>query len=355
VTNLRSGGHTPATTTDVLIVGGGLIGLCCAIALGERGVEVIILTRRLPGEASPAAAGILAASLERATGPAHDFAVAGRDRYPSFIESLATTTGIEVALNRRGLLDLTGEVACERIDAAELRALEPALAAHSNAAFCEGDGAVDNVTLLTAVTTRLSQLSSVRIADALAEELSLDGALVRVVTAGGARLDAARVILAAGAWLSWLRGVPGPVPVEPVRGQMLALGARVIGRVVIGADAYLVPRGGETLVGSTMERVGLEPGTTPEALEALNRAAMDLCPALASAPVARSWSGLRPVTPDLLPILGPHPADPRLLMAAGHSRSGILLAPLTGDCLAAQACGEEPPHDLSPFVLERFH
>lgn len=353
MTSLRSSGHTPATT-DVLIIGGGLVGLCCAIALGERGVEVIILTRRLPGEASPAAAGILAPSVERVEGPAHAFAVAARDRYPSFIESLAATTGIEVSLNRRGILGLAGDVEGERIDAAALRRMEPALASHESAVYSANDGAVDNVTLLTAVTRRISQLPSIRIADALADELTLDAELVGVATAAGESFRARRVILAAGAWLAWLRGLPSPIPVEPVRGQMLALASQALGRVVFGADAYLVPRAGEILVGSTMEHVGLEAGTTPEALDMLRSAATQICPALASAAVTRSWSGLRPITPDLLPMLGPHPADERLVFAAGHSRSGILLAPLTADCLAALVCGEEPRHDLSPFVVGRF-
>lgn len=354
MTNLRSGGHTPVDTADVLVVGGGLVGLCCALALGERDARVILLARHLPGEASPAAAGLLAPGIEKSEGAAHAFAVAARDRYPSFVEALAERTGIVVPLNRRGIVEVgNSESAGRAIDAVTLRALEPSLSHHATAHLHEHDGGVDNVRLLQAVKARIAQLRSVRTIDALADELSLEGESARVTAATGERFEAGRAILAAGAWVRWLRGAPS-IPVEPVRGQMLALASREISHGVMGPDAYLVPRGDEVLVGSTLERVGLEVGTTPEALDALHRAAIEMCPTLARASITRSWSGLRPMSPDLLPIIGLHPADDRLLLACGHSRNGILLAPLTGDCVARLALGEEPGHDLRPFVIQRF-
>ncbi|HJU89943.1 MAG TPA: FAD-dependent oxidoreductase [Gemmatimonadaceae bacterium] len=354
MTTLRSERHTP-DAADVVVIGGGLVGLCCALALGERGTSVIILDRHLPGEASPAAAGLLAPGVEESDGPAHTFALAARDRYPSFVESLASHTRIHVPLNRLGILAVGGEWRAGRsMHPGELADLEPCLRHHDTVTLHEYDGAVDNVQLLAAIRARLAQLPLVRAIDALAEEISLEGSRPRVTTATGDRFEGERLILAAGAWVSWLRGVPGAIPVEPVRGQMLALASRALSHGVMGRDAYLVPRGEEILVGATMERVGLQVGTTPEALAALHRAAIDICPALSGAPVTRSWSGLRPVSPDMLPIIGPHPADDRVLLACGHSRNGILMAPLTGDCLAALILGEEPGHDLNPFVLERF-
>jgi glycine oxidase len=103
-----------------------------------------------------------------------------------------------------------------------------------------------------------------------------------------------------------------------------------------------------------MERAGFDASTTPDALEGLRRAAVDILPPLTDSSVVRSWSGLRPATPDLLPIIDADPGHPSLIYACGHSRNGILLAPLTGECVAALALDEEPAHDLTPFSLRRF-
>jgi glycine/D-amino acid oxidase-like deaminating enzyme len=135
---------------------------------------------------------------------------------------------------------------------------------------------------------------------------------------------------------------------------MVALDGAPLAHVVYGPRGYVVPRGGESLVGSTMERVGFHPGTTPAGMAAIAAAAAEISPALASLPLSDHWSGLRPVTPDLLPIIGPDPDAPNLLYACGHARNGVLLAPLTGDCVAALAAGAKPAHDLSPFAVTRF-
>jgi glycine/D-amino acid oxidase-like deaminating enzyme len=137
-------------------------------------------------------------------------------------------------------------------------------------------------------------------------------------------------------------------------GRWLALESRAVRHVIFSEEVYLVPRADELLVGSTMERVGLAVETTPEALDALRERAVALCPALAGARVTRSWSGLRPVTPDLQPIIGADPSDQRVILACGHSRNGILLAPLTGQWVAEQLLGREPTADLTPFSLGRF-
>lgn len=355
MTTLRSRSHAQALGADVLVVGGGLVGLACAVALAERGTSVIVFSRRLPGEASRAAAGLLAPSLEPSPGT-HEFAVAGRDYYPTFVEQLRAHTGIPVSLDRRGILEVGTDAAANgpRIAAAELRELEPALHAPDGALLHPLDGAVDNVRLVDAVAARVALFDNVRVIDALVEELSLEHTRPMVITAAGERAEGSHVVLAAGAWLPWIRGLPGRVPIEPIRGQMLALGSSALGHAVFGPDAYLVPRGQEVLVGSTMERVGLDVGTTPEALEALRGAAIALCPSLEDARVTRAWSGLRPCTPDLLPILGRHPADDRVLLACGHSRSGILLGPISGAVIADLAVAAETPWDLSPFSLKRF-
>jgi glycine oxidase len=124
--------------------------------------------------------------------------------------------------------------------------------------------------------------------------------------------------------------------------------------VVYGPDAYIVPRGDRILVGATVERVGFDSTTTASALAELRTAAASLWPSLETTPAAASWAGLRPMTPDLIPIIGRDPERESLIYATGHSRNGILMGPLTGDCVAALAVAEEPPVDLSPFRVDRF-
>jgi glycine oxidase len=140
-----------------------------------------------------------------------------------------------------------------------------------------------------------------------------------------------------------------------MRGQMLALAAAPLTHVVYGPHGYLVPRGGtHTLAGSTMERSGFDASTTDQAIAEIRTMANTLCPSLATAPTAAVWAGLRPVTPDFLPIIGHDPDYPSLLYACGHSRNGVLLAPLTADCVAALAVGEPSPFSLSSFTVDRF-
>jgi glycine oxidase len=196
-----------------------------------------------------------------------------------------------------------------------------------------------------------------RVVDDQAVTLHLDGRHPEVSTArGGRRYAGERLILAAGAWVTQLGGLPRTLPVEPVRGQMLSLRGVPLRHVIYGPRGYVVPRvdSGVSLVGSTMEYVGFEVGTTPDALARLADAGREVCPALGSLPVEARWSGLRPVTPDLQPIIGADPDYPALLYACGHSRNGVLLAPLTGDCIAALVVGADPPADLSPFEVTRF-
>src|SRR5690606_25641798 len=121
-----------------------------------------------------------------------------------------------------------------------------------------------------------------------------------------------------------------------------------------GPGGYIVPRGGRTVVGSTMEPVAYDHETTPEGLARVLAVGTAICPALVGVPTVERWAGLRPVTPDLLPLIGADPEHPALLYACGHSRNGILLAPLTGACIAALVLGTAPPADLSPFDPARF-
>lgn len=325
-----------------------------------------MLSRRLPGEASPAAAGILAPGVAPLGGAAEQLARVARDGYTTFLDAIHEESGIRVPHALEGVLEVVADDAAadqrqralgvgERwLSPRELMSLEPGVTNVAGAVFHERDGWVDNAALLAALEAIARAREGITIVEALADELSLSGAAPAVTTARGERFEGDIVVLAAGAWSPWLRGLPGALPVEPVRGQMLALTGRHIRHPIVAEHIYLTPRVTETLAGSTLERVGLEVGTTPEVLEGFRRAASVLVPSLAGAPPARAWSGLRPMSPDLVPLVGPHPADGRLLVACGHSRNGVLLAPLTGECVARLACGEEPEWDITPFSLQRF-
>lgn len=356
----------PRRAADVVVVGNGIVGLASAAALADAGLHVALVGGPQRGQASRAAAGMLAPGVERAAGPAHDFALAARDRYPSFVAMLAERTGIAVSLERRGVLQLALDRAraaelsvdlprgARWLDAADLARLEPALAHAHGAILHEDDGSVDNRALVGALERLLERHPLVRRIAQPADGVEWDGThpVVRIV--GGEIVHGDRVVLAAGAWAPLLGGLPRPLPIEPVRGQMLALAAAPLRHVVYGPGGYAVPRGERTVVGSTMERVAFDDEPTPEGLARVRAAGEAICPALTGVPVVERWAGLRPVTPDLLPIIGADPERPALVYACGHSRNGILLGPLTGDCVAALVTGAPLPADLGPFDPARF-
>lgn len=358
---------------DVVIIGGGLVGLATAAALGERGAKVTILEDGRKGMASAAAAGMLAPAMERASAgnAAHAFALAARDLYPSYLDALAEVTGIRVPLNRDGVLELVvdegdaesrrqaverdGNGEAEWLDGSRLRKLEPELAPIAGAVLYPLDGAVDNVVLVRALAALVAESPSVEVVDDCARALHLDGERAAVTLGSGARCEGSALVLAAGAWAPLLVGLPRPIPVEPVRGQAISLSGSPIRHVTYGPHGYIVPReGSRSVVGATMEHVGFDTGVTTEAAPRLAAAAREIAPAFAHARTLGHWSGLRPVTPDLLPIIGRDPEYPSLIYACGHSRNGILLAPLTGECVADLASGSAPPLDITPFSVTRF-
>lgn len=348
---------------EVLIVGGGIIGCASALALATRGGVVTVLESTPFGAraASTRAAGILGAQLASHGDEAMlRLCVASRDRYPSFVATL----GAEVGYRRAGTLcvgfeldALEAKVKLQRragleaqlLDARALRELEPALSeALAGGAYFAGDGIVDPPRLLEA--TRVAALRA-------GARFRTEAPVARVFSGGveladGTSLQADEVVIAAGSWSGLLDVAPS---VEPARGQMIELRMPepCVGRVVEGPSAYLSPRpDGRVLVGSTVERVGFEEGVTAGAVSSLLHGAIDLVPALAGAQLTNTWSGFRAVTPDELPILGR--AAPGVIVATGHFRDGILLAPITADIVTALVYGEAPPVDLEPFEVARF-
>ncbi len=353
---------------DVVVLGDGIVGLACARATAARGLATCLVGRRRPGVASIAAAGFLAPTVEPVRGRAFLFTLAARDRYRSFLDELREVTGHEVPFALDGVLRIadtereaatlakSADSSTHWHSASEVAELEPALHAPFGGLFHAGDGMVDNQRLMGVLNAAVAR-QGIRRHDAQGIRVELVGNEAVLHLDTGERIRSRHLIIAAGAWAPHLPGLPRPLPIRPLRGQMMALAAvPTLRRPVFGHGGYLVPRAADrqVIVGSTAEAVGFAPGTTDAALAGFRVTAARLIPALARADEARTWSGFRPMTLDGLPIIGADPDVPAILYAAGHSRNGILLAPLTGDVVAALAVGDDPGHDLSPFSMSRF-
>jgi glycine oxidase len=308
----------------------------------------------------------LAPSLGPAAPAVRELLITARDRYPAFVTWLAERTGIEVPLTV-GILEVAPTPAALdsllraapagtlQLDRGEVREREPALCDVAGALLHPLDGAVDNIRLLEAMREAARCEWAIDVVSGRAASLEwLANGRPSLVTEDGRRHQSRSVVLAAGAWAPLVTGLPRPLRVEPVRGQMLSLRASPLSQAISGPDVYLVPRGDLTVVGSTLERVGFDAGTTTAALRQLHRSAAALCPELDAAAIAESWAGLRPMTPDFQPVIGRDPERPALLYACGHGKNGILLAPLTGECVALLLSDTESSVDLAPFKIERF-
>jgi glycine oxidase len=354
---------------DLVVIGGGLIGLATAVAAAERGLSVAMMAADRPGAASRAGAGLLVPhySGEGVRDGVARFMAAGRDVFPTYIPWVEELSGVRVPFHQAGALELASspeEWQALRdgapddaipLTAGDVAELEPALAPTPGAVLYPRDGAVDNVRLTEALASIVERHPRVRVVREAALRVDLDPASAAVVSLSGTRLAAPHIVLAAGAWSALVEGLPRPVPVRPLRGQICTVATTPLRHVVLGPHVYMVSRNGDrTLIGSTMEEVGFDSATTTAAIDGLHLAAAAMCPSLGQQRHIDRWSGLRPATPDLLPILGVDPRDDRLIYACGHSRNGILLAPITAIVTTAVAAGEDPKWDLSPFSIARF-
>jgi glycine oxidase len=309
---------------------------------------------------------MLAPSVERAFGPAHDFGVAARDRYPSYVEFLAERSGIAVPLNRLGILQVAMSakgakglkkkaLATSRwLDSKELHELEPELSHAVGGMFNPDDGAVDNVVLLDALQRVVAASDRIRSVEDIVTTIDAGASSCTVATKSQGTHHAHHVVLAAGAWVGQIAGARFARAVTPARGQLVSYPGSPLRHVAYGPHGYVVPRGDLTIGGSTMENVGFDADTTPEGIRKVRAAAEEICPRLARLEGIRAWAGLRPVTPDMLPMLGIDSERPSLIYACGHSRNGVLMAPLTGDIVADLVTGTPLSHDLSQFRPDRF-
>lgn len=358
---------------DAVIIGGGVIGCSIAWRLAEHGLRVTVLERGVPGKAASwAAAGMLSPLGETRQHP--DFlalAQASRSRYSGFLEELQDATELHIEFGAPGKLEVAFDadelhelgaafhgLPVRFVGAPDVHRIEPALAeAIQGGIWFEQDAFVDNRRLAEALWTACTRHGVRFRSGDPATGLRIDAGRVNAVTLTSGEMPCEVAVIAAGAWSAQLHNLPRPLPVFPVRGQMLALRTLPcpLSHIVQSIGCYLIPRaGGRVLVGATVERAGFDPRTTAPAIQQLLTAATRLLPALAGASIEETWCGLRPCTPDELPIMGSDPDVGGLYYATGHYRNGILLAPITAELMSALIAGSDSAARLNTFRVDRF-
>lgn len=351
-------------TWDVVIVGGGIIGLSLAIALRKRGASVLVVERGEPGrEASHAAGGMLVDCGLEMPDALHPLAVASARLYPEFARELEVESRVHVDLRDQGTIVFPPpEHVYERpgftmasLLPAPLAELEPALADSVRSAFHLKERSVDPRGL-TAAALKTAKNRGVDFSsgDEVTSLSIVDGRAAGVSTKKTS-FSAAKVVNCAGAWSGQIGAYK--FPTRPVKGQMLCMAMQprdLILHVIRTPDVYLIPRSdGRLLVGATVEEAGFDKRTDAATMQRFRRAAVALIPKLAEARILEDWAGLRPGTPDALPILGAT-ATPGYYVATGHFRDGILLAPITAQVIADVITGCTPSFDLKAFDPQRF-
>ncbi|MGW3461043.1 glycine oxidase ThiO [Streptomyces olivaceoviridis] len=373
-------------TSDVLVIGGGIIGLVTAWRAAQRGLATAVVDPEPGGGAAQVAAGMLAAVTELHYGEETLLALnlESARRYPAFAAELTELTGHDLGYRRCGTLAVALDaddrahlrelhalqqrsgLASEWLSGRECRRLEPMLAPGVRGGLrVDGDHQIDPRRLAAALVAACER-AGVVFHRAWAERLDVvrDRA-TGVTTADGTALHADRVVLAAGSLSGRLAGVPDELlpPVRPVKGQVLRLTvprryapflSRTVRAVVRGSQVYLVPReNGELVVGATSEELGWDTTVTAGGVYELLRDAHELVPGITELPLTETRAGLRPGSPDNAPLLGPSGLA-GLLLATGHYRNGVLLTPVTGDVLAHALVTGELPREALPFTPRRF-
>jgi glycine oxidase len=343
---------------DVIIIGAGIIGLSLARELRKR-ATVLVIDRGMPGrEASHAAAGMLAATPGEVPGLLLELASASLQLYPEFVHELQDESGIDVDFRDAGTMLFSDSLASSSsvISSQRMLELEPNIEAQGrrNAAMLS-EASVDPRALVSAVLQACKHRGVDTSFGNAVESLKIEHGRVVGVRTAKTEFSAPIVVNSAGAWAGQIS--PGSLPTRPVKGQMLSVAMPtrdLIRHVIRTPDVYLVPRtDGRLLIGATLEDAGYDKRVDADTIHRLHRAALALVPALNGARILEDWAGLRPGTPDSLPILGAMPI-PGYFVATGHYRDGILLTPVTARAMAQVICAEKCAYDLSAFSPDRF-
>ncbi len=376
------------TSTDIAIVGGGVIGLTIARALALRGIRDVLLIERgsLGGESSSAAAGMLAPQAEAdLADDFFHFSCQSRDMYPDFANSLHDESGIDIELDTTGTLYLAfteederelqhrydwqtkAGLSIEQFDARTARLFEPRISEKVRAALrFPRDIQVENRRLVSALAASNEQFGVTLDKGTTVNSLRLDGRRLKGLETSRGFVATENLVIAGGAWTSKIdvtdqngssdKAMPR-VRIEPVRGQMLCFESnpRICSHVIYSPRGYVVPRrDGRLLAGSTTEHVGFDKRVTADGVHQIMSAAREISPDVGPLPLSDSWSGLRPRAADGLPVLGPCAEIDGLFYATGHYRNGILLAPITGELIAEAIVNQTISAPLRLYSPDRF-
>lgn len=373
------------TSADVVIIGGGVIGLTIARALALRGVKDVCLIERsgLGNEASSAAAGMLAPQAEAdASDDFFGLACTSRDLYPNFAAALLEETGIDIELDTTGTLYLAltehdrteiekrhdwqvqAGLPVEKLTAEDARELEPCINPYLQAALrFPLDTQVENRRLLSALANSVAKLGVKIIVQTAVQSVGIRNDRVEVINTARGSISCANVVMAAGCWTNFIN-VSGVAAhraptwrIDPVRGQMVCFEAKpqVARHVIYSPRGYVVPRrDGRLLAGSTSEDAGFAKQLTGGGMSAILKNALEISADVSALTIVDSWAGLRPRSPDGLPVMGPCDEIAGLFYATGHYRNGILLAPITGELITQAVLGEGVSPHLAPFTPDRF-
>jgi len=377
---------------EVVIIGGGLIGLSCAVELAKMGVSVSVISRDQNEAAALAAAGMLAPQSEQLeSGPLLDLCLVSRNLYPEWISSLQNIPGApqihykssgnflrpilkSASIKEKRFQPPTHAGSASWIDNhAQVQALEPLLCGDgiAGAWWFPEDGVIDNVSLFAALQ-HAAEYYGVTIINSEAKSLNMKVKASRstsnvfvdgVWMQNGTKVSAEHVIVAAG---SWSRQILPMVPVKPIKGQMCCLKVPkdkmgnlaedlMLRSTIFSENAYIVPRDdGRVIIGATVEHVGFDSRTTARGVHQLLNGALQLIPGLEEYELSSTWAGFRPATSDLLPVLGPISSYENVTVATGHHRNGVLLAPVTAKIVAAQVCNLRQPFAALDSALPHF-
>ena len=369
---------------DVVVIGAGLIGLSCAWRAAQAGMSVLVLERDDPGAgASGVAAGMLAPVTEAGFGEEAllELNLRGREAWSGFAAELEELTGMPSGYAETGALVVAADrddaeelrrlhafqrrlgLESEWLAASECRRLEPALSPRvAGAILAPQDGHVDPRAVIRALVAAVAGAGGEILTQSEAESLEVeDGGVTGVRMRDGRSVEAAAVLLAAGAWSAELAvGAEGGAPaVRPVKGQLLELRVRrpqgaPSGRIIRTPRCYIVTReDGRVVVGATVEEQGFDTAVTAEAVFRLLEAAWEVMPEVSELEFVAARAGLRPATPDNAPAIGRGEVD-GLLWATGHYRNGVLLAPLTARAIAELLRGVDGLPELRAFDPARF-
>lgn len=358
-------------SADILILGGGAMGLAIAIELAQQNLSVTVLSRSFQEAAVHAAAGMLAPQAEGLEpGPMLDLCLRSRAMYPAWVAKLEQLTGMDAGYWPCGILSPRYErpptmpkLSEDWISPAAVHQRQPGLSTEICGGWWFPDDAQVNNRALAKVLYAAAQQLGVNLCEGVTVQKIQHNAhqITQIETTAGI-WQAPAYVLATGAWSADLV----PIPVWPRKGQLLSvrtpqakhgpgeMDVTPLNQVLFGSEIYLVPRqGGQIVAGATSEDVGFTPNNTPQGIQQLLESAMRLFPAIEDYVMEESWWGFRPATPDEQPLLGASPYD-NLVLATGHYRNGILLTPITAQLIAQLILTQSADPLLEAFCWQRF-